>query len=85
MSNGNDETRGDDEASLSAPPGSREDTELLTYAVRLLARWCVQVEDVGTGWDDWDECYKDANYRPGPLRELIDKAKEEERRRWEDF
>lgn len=48
---------------------------LLDHAVNLLASWCVAIEDVGTGWDDWDEFYKDANCRPGPLRDLIDAAK----------
>ncbi len=46
-------------------------------AITLLANWCVQVEDNGASWDDWDEGYKDANSRPGPLRELIDKKKQE--------
>lgn len=32
------------------------------------------VDENGTGWDDWDEHYKDAMYRPGPLRERLDKA-----------
>lgn len=41
-------------------------------AVFMLAEWCVCVELNGSGWDDWDECYKDAAYRPGPLRELLD-------------
>ena len=25
-----------------------------------------------TGWDDWDENYKNAMYLPGPLSELLD-------------
>lgn len=41
-------------------------------AIALLAGWCDAVKNNGTGWDDWDEWYKDACYRPGPLRELID-------------
>jgi len=41
-------------------------------AIFMLAEWCVCVELNGSGWDDWDECYKDAAYRPGPLRELLD-------------
>lgn len=49
-------------------------------AVELLARWCVAVEDVGTSWDDWDEHYKDANWRPSPLRKMIDSAKVEIRK-----
>jgi hypothetical protein len=43
-------------------------------AIAMLAAWCVAVDENGTGWDDWDEHYKDAAYRPGPLRELLDAA-----------
>lgn len=43
-------------------------------AIAMLADWCIAVRDNGTGWDDWDEHYKNACYRPGPLRELIDAA-----------
>lgn len=46
-------------------------------AIKMLAEWCVAVKENGTGWDDWDEYYKDAMYRPGPLRELIDAAVKE--------
>jgi hypothetical protein len=54
-------------------------TALLDAAIDLLAGWCDAVKNKGTGWDDWDEWYKDACYRPGPLRELIDaKMKEME-------
>ena len=45
---------------------------LLDAALDLLAGWCDAVKNGGTGWDDWDEWYKDACYRPGPLRELLD-------------
>lgn len=48
-------------------------------AIAMLAKWCVAVDVCGTGWDDWDEYYKDAMYRPGPLRELLDKAITNER------
>jgi hypothetical protein len=48
--------------------------ELLRIAVAMLAGWCVAVDENGTGWDDWDEHYKDARYRPGPLREMLDQA-----------
>lgn len=44
----------------------------LDAALWMLAEWCVDVDLNGTGWDDWDENYKDAMYRPGPLRELLD-------------
>lgn len=46
--------------------------ELLNEAVTLLAEWTCAIDRNGTGWDDWDEWFKDAAYRPGPLRELID-------------
>lgn len=41
-------------------------------AIGMLSAWCVAVDRNGTGWDDWDERYKDAAYRPGPLRALLD-------------
>ncbi len=44
----------------------------LQAAITMLAEWCVAVDENGTGWDDWDEHYKDAMYRPGPLREQLD-------------
>lgn len=43
-------------------------------ALGLLAAWCCAIERNGTGWDYWDEYYKDAAYRPGPLREQLDAA-----------
>ena len=46
----------------------------LDVAIGMLAAWCVAVDVNGTGWDDWDEYYKDAAYRPGPLRERLDAA-----------
>lgn len=51
-----------------------EERERLDIALAMLAEWCVAVDTNGTGWDDWDEHYKDAMYRPGPLRELLDEA-----------
>ena len=51
----------------------------LETALSLLAEWCVAVDVNGTGWDDWDEYYKDAMYRPGPLRGQLDKAIEQAR------
>jgi hypothetical protein len=44
----------------------------LDTAIYMLADWCVAVDERGTGWDDWDEYYKDAMYRDGPLRKLLD-------------
>lgn len=55
----------------------RKDAELLNIAIQMLAEWCQAVRENGTGWDDWDEHYKDACYRPGPLRALIDAAMEQ--------
>ena len=50
--------------------------EKLKAAITLLAEWTLCVEFNGTSWDDWDECYKEASGRPGPLRELIDAERE---------
>lgn len=41
-------------------------------AISLLAEWCHAIHTKGTSWDDWDEHYKNASYRPGILREDID-------------
>lgn len=35
---------------------------LLHQAVLHLAEWCLAIEQRGTSWDDWDECYKDSCY-----------------------
>lgn len=43
-------------------------------AVRMLAGWCVAVRKGGTGWDDWDDFYKDAAYRECGIRALLDSA-----------
>ena len=53
----------------------------LDTALGMLADWCVSVDVNGTQWDDWDECYKDAMYRDGPLRAMLDKAIAEARTR----
>lgn len=50
---------------------ARRDADI---AIGMLAEWCVAVDVNGTGWDDWDEHYKNAAYRPGPLRERLDAA-----------
>jgi hypothetical protein len=41
-------------------------------AIVMLAEWSFAVSNNGTGWDDWDEHFKDAAYRDGPLRGRID-------------
>jgi len=43
-------------------------------AIEMLAEWCVAVDQNGSAWDDWDEHYKNAMYRPNPLRALLDAA-----------
>jgi hypothetical protein len=50
----------------------RTKDEQLAEAITMLAEWCVRVDVVGSGWDDWDESYKDAMYRPCGIRELLD-------------
>jgi hypothetical protein len=59
------------EGAISENEQLRRDLEI---ALDMLAQWCVAVDENGTGWDDWDEHYKDAMYRPGPLREQLDAA-----------
>lgn len=67
-------------ASAQADAGAPSHEEI---AVDMLARWCVAIDRSGTGWDDWDEHYKDAAYRPGPLREKLDAAMAEIRKEYE--
>ena len=56
--------------------------EKLHISLSMLADWCVAVDCNGSGWDDWDEHYKQAMYRACPLREDLDKAIAEARDRW---
>lgn len=44
-------------------------------AIGMLARWCIAVEE-GSGWDYWNEHYKVAAFRDGPIRYLIDAVME---------
>ena len=44
--------------------------------LRMLAEWCVAVDN-DSSWDGWDHHYKDARYRPGPMREALDAAIQE--------
>lgn len=55
--------------------GAMGTEDLLSQAIQLLADWCNAILDKGGGWDDWDEFYKIAAYRDGPLRRLIDAAR----------
>jgi hypothetical protein len=43
-------------------------------AIWMLAEWAAAIDRNGAGWDDWDEYYKDTAFRPGPLRQRLDKA-----------
>ena len=43
-------------------------------AILMLAEWAAAIDRNGSGWDDWDKYYKDAAFRPGPLRQRLDKA-----------
>jgi len=52
-------------------------------AIHMLAEWCVAIYRNGAGWDAWDDCYKDAAYRPGPLRQRLDKAIEQLKSQYE--
>lgn len=45
-------------------------------AISILANWIHDIDRNGTGWDDWDENYKDAKYRNTVIRSLIDKEVE---------
>ena len=39
-------------------------------AIWMLAEWAAAIDR----WDDWDEYYKNAAFRPCPLRQRLDKA-----------
>jgi hypothetical protein len=49
----------------------------------MLADWVCRVSETGTSWDDWDEGYKNAAYRPCGIRELLDAAIAEEKKAYE--
>lgn len=49
-----------------------ETLDELNYAVDLLARWCVAVDEGGAGWDYWDDYYKEAMHSPSPIRYQLD-------------
>jgi hypothetical protein len=49
-----------------------EVTKQRDEAIALLADWVCRVSLVGGSWDDWDEGYKNAAYRPCGIRELLD-------------
>ena len=61
-------------------------TEERDLAIYLLADWCVSISVNGTGWDDWDECYKTASYGDLPipcLRTMIDEQILQIKRDWD--
>ena len=57
----------------------------LNTSLDMLAAWCVAVELKGSNWDDWDDYYKNAAYRPGPMRERLDAALAKERARRSEY
>lgn len=50
------------------------DKEKLDIALRMLAEWVVAIDENGGGWDYWDDYYKEAAYRPNPIREDLDRV-----------
>jgi len=52
-------------------------------AIRMLAEWVVAVEQNGSGWDDWDEYYIDASFRPCLNRQDLDNQIYECRKQYE--
>lgn len=66
-----DTYRAADEAMQSMAAEYKSERDI---AINMLGQWCADVDRNGTGWDDWDENYKEARFRPGPLRELLDAA-----------
>jgi hypothetical protein len=46
-----------------------------TRALTTLTKWCDRITEGRTGWDDWDEYYKDANYERKGRPSVIDDLK----------
>lgn len=71
--------------SLNESSQIAELTAQRNMAIQHLAEWCVAIDVNGSGWDDWDEYYKDVMYdRPNRLqqiRDLLKSAIEEARHR----
>lgn len=61
---------------LGVPP--EELLASLKVAESLLTDWVTAVQDVGTGWDDWDSAYKAAAYNGNleAIRAVIAKAEQ---------
>ena len=52
-------------------------------AIQMLAYWVASVNKNGTGWDDWDEAYKDAAYRDVPIRKDLDEMIQAMEKQWD--
>lgn len=52
-------------------------------AIEMLAYWVASIEKSGTGWDDWDEAYKDAAYRDNPIRADLDVQIQAIKKQWD--
>lgn len=48
------------------------DAKKYEIAINMLAYWVYLVQKNGTGWDDWDDGYKDAAYRDVIIRNDLD-------------
>jgi hypothetical protein len=55
---------------------------ITAYAVKLLADWVARVSERGGAWDDWDEAYKNAGYRPCGIRSILDLEIERARKKY---
>ena len=51
-------------------PTIEELTMQRDVAIKHIAEWCVAIDVNGSGWDDWDEYYKDAMDRDSGLPEI---------------
>lgn len=52
-----------------------KDSIVKDTSIYVLANWCNDIDRNGTGWDDWDENYKDASFRiQGPFRQDFEEA-----------
>ncbi len=56
-------------------------TQERNMAISMLAYWIELVDNNGTGWDDWDEGYKDA-ISESSIKYLIDASRAEAKKYW---
>jgi hypothetical protein len=61
-----------DKATFPKSEAIEELTRQRDVAIKHIAEWCVAIETNGSGWDDWDEYYKDAIHRTLALPEIRD-------------